>query len=319
MALASCPECGKTVSDRAVSCPHCGCEFEDDRPIRRSSRGGVVVQKRGCVGQTAFGCAAVVGALMVLGCMGMLLSPRSAQNAAPDATAPVAAQRSEDPETLERGDSVTLFIEGNTNLFLATTDDSWNEMLDAQNAKTNALLIRLIRQGKVAMVANGEKATIVKTGFGSMYVMTDDGIEGWIQREFVKKARTTPPVIANPSSASNTPPPIQDDPPRAADKVEKTDAESPGPGPPKESLYDVMKPELDRKEAEREAEFKAFNAKAAKDREGKAASLVKSGKNLEKLGKTKAALEFYRRAVKDYPGTAAAKNAGDEIKRLDGK
>lgn len=34
MALIKCPECGKEISDKAISCPHCGCprtEWDEDR------------------------------------------------------------------------------------------------------------------------------------------------------------------------------------------------------------------------------------------------------------------------------------------------
>lgn len=32
LALINCPECGKEVSDKAKSCPNCGCPIEDSRP-----------------------------------------------------------------------------------------------------------------------------------------------------------------------------------------------------------------------------------------------------------------------------------------------
>lgn len=36
MAIINCPECGKTVSDKAAACPNCGC------PIENLSPGGIV-------------------------------------------------------------------------------------------------------------------------------------------------------------------------------------------------------------------------------------------------------------------------------------
>lgn len=48
----------------------------------------------------------------------------------------------------------------------------------------------------------------------------------------------------------------------------------------------------------------------------KAASLLKSGQNLEKSGKTTAALKYYRDVVKQYPDTAQAKAAAARIKAI---
>lgn len=44
MALIICPECGKEISDKAISCPHCGCpasEFycEESKQFGDMSRG----------------------------------------------------------------------------------------------------------------------------------------------------------------------------------------------------------------------------------------------------------------------------------------
>ncbi len=49
----------------------------------------------------------------------------------------------------------------------------------------------------------------------------------------------------------------------------------------------------------------------------RAASLLKLGQNLEKSGKTTAALDYYRRVVKDFAKTAAAKSAAERIKALE--
>ncbi len=49
----------------------------------------------------------------------------------------------------------------------------------------------------------------------------------------------------------------------------------------------------------------------------RAASLLKLGQNLEKSGKTSAALEYYRRVVKDFAKAPAAKSAAERIKKLE--
>ena len=48
----------------------------------------------------------------------------------------------------------------------------------------------------------------------------------------------------------------------------------------------------------------------------RAASLLKLGQNLEKADKTSAALDYYRRVVKDFAKTPAAKTAAERIKAL---
>lgn len=66
------------------------------------------------------------------------------------------------------------------------------------------------------------------------------------------------------------------------------------------------------------AEPEKARPKAA-DPSKRAATLLATGKNLEKLGKTSAALETYRRVAKDFAGTDQAKEATARIKALGGK
>jgi YHS domain-containing protein len=49
----------------------------------------------------------------------------------------------------------------------------------------------------------------------------------------------------------------------------------------------------------------------------RAAALLKLGQNLEKSGKTTSALGYYRRVVKEFPESPAAKTAAERIKALD--
>jgi YHS domain-containing protein len=49
----------------------------------------------------------------------------------------------------------------------------------------------------------------------------------------------------------------------------------------------------------------------------RAASLLKLGQNLEKAGKTSAALDYYRRVVKDFAKMPAAKTAAERIKAIE--
>jgi hypothetical protein len=65
----------------------------------------------------------------------------------------------------------------------------------------------------------------------------------------------------------------------------------------------------------------ATNKSAAKSAASKpatrAATLLRLGRNLEKSGKTSAALTYFRQIVKDYPDTPAAKTAAERIKDLE--
>jgi hypothetical protein len=54
-------------------------------------------------------------------------------------------------------------------------------------------------------------------------------------------------------------------------------------------------------------------------RAARAASQLRLGENLEKAGKSAAALGYYRQVVKDYPGSPQAKTAAARIKALGGR
>jgi YHS domain-containing protein len=67
--------------------------------------------------------------------------------------------------------------------------------------------------------------------------------------------------------------------------------------------------------APKEKEKDAAKSKAA----SRAASQLQIAQNLEKSGKTAAALTYYKQIVKNYPGTAQAKTAAARIKALGGE
>lgn len=64
---------------------------------------------------------------------------------------------------------------------------------------------------------------------------------------------------------------------------------------------------------------KAFRRVDAAETKGAASSLLKSGQNLEKLGKKAGAIEFYSQVVNEFPGSDEAKTAEERIKALGGK
>ncbi|MFO0954601.1 MAG: YHS domain-containing protein [Isosphaeraceae bacterium] len=79
------------------------------------------------------------------------------------------------------------------------------------------------------------------------------------------------------------------------------------------------KPAMKGREAAAEAAAPASKAAEpgkAVDRAARGASLLRLGQNLEKSGKTAAALTYYRQVVRDFPGTPAAAAAELRVKAL---
>ncbi len=124
--LAPCPDCGAPVSKRAPSWPRCGC------PLKKA-------KKRGFLG----GCATVVLVSFALAIVVGLLTSQA------PITDPVAKEvdlRKSDTSkragddvkgqsaypVLVVGDQVILQNEGNSRVFVATTDSAWDEMLGAR-------------------------------------------------------------------------------------------------------------------------------------------------------------------------------------------
>lgn len=60
-------------------------------------------------------------------------------------------------------------------------------------------------------------------------------------------------------------------------------------------------------------------AKQAPDPARRAATLLSTGRNLEKLKKPGAAVETYRRILSDYPASSEAKAAAARIQALEGR
>ncbi len=91
------------------------------------------------------------------------------------------------------------------------------------------------------------------------------------------------------------------DEPKAATKKSTATAKSKAAAPAKDAAADAAKVDEPTK---------------TPDNSAKAASTLKLGQNLDKAGKTAAALMYYRQVVKLYPDTPAAKTAADRIKAL---
>jgi uncharacterized membrane protein YvbJ len=80
MAIISCPECGKQISDRAAECPQCGCPINvsvvEKKDTNVNSQTKVVVEpKEGCFLQTlnagCAGCMIIIIIVIILCVVGI--------------------------------------------------------------------------------------------------------------------------------------------------------------------------------------------------------------------------------------------------------
>lgn len=166
--LTRCPDCGRSVSRDAASCPSCG---------RRIAKAG---------GKSVGCCGLIVAGFFALCLFSFILSV----NKQPGSPSPVAPSPSPpSPPRPKIGDRVVLALPGGKVLWLAADDDSFDEMLDAENAQSIDLMARLMEQGRVAQVNNGTPALVVKTATFSTFVRVEGGLykgfEGWTQFENV--------------------------------------------------------------------------------------------------------------------------------------
>lgn len=303
MALITCPECRHTISDRARTCPRCGCEFEDedeqwpDDAARRP--------RTWEIGLAARGALIALFVIFALGMLGILRATREKRRQAIRAprnagVAPV-AQHAPDPvrrpmrivdtsvpvasETvvLERpGDAgdchVCMDLESYERLeaLLRAKDDEgrlWESVGDFSAMR---------EQGSLLIIVNGVHAELLRKGSGKYLVRILDGYyagrTGWINAKHVKRIeapKANPrPVIAKAPPATRAPTPVKKAPKPKTEKPQ-TDAEK---------LAQRMASELN------------------------------IARNLDRSDKNEAALKAYREILSRYPGTDAAKEAARRIK-----
>lgn len=73
MALINCPECGKEISDKAASCPNCGCPIEKTANVQESveyyqgSTKRESTSKKGGCGKAILIFLAIIGGLLLIG------------------------------------------------------------------------------------------------------------------------------------------------------------------------------------------------------------------------------------------------------------
>lgn len=165
--LIRCPDCGKEISRKATNCPNCGRPWK--KPAKQYGCGGCLVVLLG------FGVVAFV-------LLAINSDPSRGPAIAPDTKAP----------SIQVGDTVVLMPPGDVAM-IAMTDEGWDEMLQAQNAGSRDLLLRLVEQRKLTAANKGTRAIVVKRAMMSTFVRILEGDtagdEGWIQSEFVKTAK----------------------------------------------------------------------------------------------------------------------------------
>lgn len=91
------------------------------------------------------------------------------------------------------GDVATLELPGANGVWVATTRDDVNPMLDAQNARDMAAIHRLAEAGRVRLYPNGTRVRLIGSGFALRQVEIlasefpeDVGRTGWVQAELVQ-------------------------------------------------------------------------------------------------------------------------------------
>src|SRR4051812_14600228 len=135
--LLACPDCGATVSARAVSCPGCGCPVQAGR---RQSRPNV---------PTLVSTAIVGLAVFVL--FNMLTSTLRFANAPPN------------PPRLAPGDRAVVASKGD-GAFVAFGAEAWRRMLQAQARRDNKEMHQLEGTGQIAHIINGTTVQVIGSG-----------------------------------------------------------------------------------------------------------------------------------------------------------
>jgi hypothetical protein len=176
--LAECRDCGAAVSRKAKACPACG---------RRKP-----AKKTGLLTWIAL----VFVALFLVSALNAPRGGRSGGGTPAPSPGPSATAAAPAGAALHAGDPARLDLPGANVVWLATTDDDWDALLDAENIGAKggpgslAPISRLAEAGRARCYANGTPVIVRKTAFMSIFVEIaegeDAGRSGWVQREFVK-------------------------------------------------------------------------------------------------------------------------------------
>lgn len=285
--LATCRDCGASISKKAVTCPQCG------RPLRKPAK------QYGCC--SGFLIMGLVGVIVLIGASifsgrrdrpAVNPVPQSPSPSVPSSNPAPQAPSSSAPSTrddvwtrLDTGyiSDQSLTYRGTPVVCLCVDDKAWDEMLDAQNKGDLEEIAMLVAKEKVALVPRGTRVKCVETAFASIKLRVleglSTGLEGWLQKELVSKGEA-------PAEHS-----IQG-------------------APSSEREVDTRPPAKKRQPTPRSQPL---------DAEQLARARFQTGRNLEKGGRDELAVTAYRKIVKDFPDTPQAKQAEERIKALTGK
>jgi hypothetical protein len=144
-------------------------------------------KKRGCLGGLGYAAIAVVALIVVL-----VLAGRDGEPDRPRVAVPSAVTFAGDLGTLQ-------LPGGGGEVWLATSDEDWAPMLEAQDAAARGgpgsgeALSRLAAAGRVRAYASGTRVRVTKISSSSRFVEVLDGEakgrSGWVQREFILGAK----------------------------------------------------------------------------------------------------------------------------------
>jgi len=261
---------------------------------------------RTSIWRRSFGCGGCLVAI-ALGFVGltvvMALIRMGDPGGPPTGPAPAGRPSVTPEETAVVGDEGYVDVPGGDGAFFASTDDDWDKMTAAQfagsqgnQAAATPVLMRMARAGQIHFHPNGTPVLVLKTSFTARFVEVPAGEgagqSGWVHREFIKKGRPVRPAAE-----------VESRPKPAVDAGFK-----PNPSPSVEAVQKAAEDvEADRVQSERRAD------------ERRAVGLIRIGQNLENSGKTKGALDTYRRIVKEFPDTPQAKEAAGRIAAMGGE
>ena len=71
MALIKCPECHKEISDKAPTCPHCGCPLSNNPEVVIDEKASAIIErnhKHNCIGGIVAGIISIITGIVMFCC-----------------------------------------------------------------------------------------------------------------------------------------------------------------------------------------------------------------------------------------------------------
>jgi hypothetical protein len=252
----------------------------------------------------SFGCGGCLVAIAVgFVALVVVIAPSGDRDGpAPAGPMPVLAPPAPAPPTptpalsIAVGEEGVLERPGVEGVWMTDSLDSYRALVEAER-KIEGADIDVQVKGKMARVAlglakrikivrNGARVRVLGTNSGGLYVVTldgeDEGRSGWVHSWCVKPAPKPPPA------------PGQEEDARRTGEEARIVAE-------RERIAEVTR---------RHAEAKA---------QRHAATLLRAAQDLEEAGKTRGALDTYRRIIEGFPDTPQAKAAAARVAAMGGE